>query len=80
MTENKHQPKEEDAERLITLHGSTSIWIAESGTITPTGQVNLLEEIISPQNLNKAFKRVRKNKGKHGIDNMPVNQLKEYLV
>jgi retron-type reverse transcriptase len=40
----------------------------------------MLEQILSPMNLNKAYKRVKKNKGKGGIDKMEVESLKDYLV
>lgn len=39
----------------------------------------LLERIISNENLNEAFKRVKKNKGSHGIDKMRVDELLPYL-
>ena len=39
-----------------------------------------LEFIVSPSNLNTAYKRVRSNKGAGGIDKMEVGSLKEYLV
>ena len=39
----------------------------------------LLERIISNENLNEAFKRVKKNKGSHGIDKMGVDELLPYL-
>ena len=39
----------------------------------------LLEKIISSENLNEAFKRVKKNKGSHGIDKMGVDELLPYL-
>ena len=39
----------------------------------------LLEKIISNENLNEAFKRVKKNKGSHGIDKMGVDELLSYL-
>ena len=38
-----------------------------------------LEKIISNENLNEAFKRVKKNKGSHGIDKMGVDELLPYL-
>jgi group II intron reverse transcriptase/maturase len=40
----------------------------------------MLEFIVSPSNLNAAYKRVRSNKGAGGIDRMEVESLKEYLV
>ena len=39
----------------------------------------LLEEILSPDNLNKAYKRVKSNKGAHGVDGMEVEDLLQYL-
>lgn len=40
----------------------------------------LLEQILSPSNLNAAFKQVRRNKGAGGVDMMDVGSLKDYLV
>lgn len=40
----------------------------------------LLEQILSPSNLNVAFKQVRRNKGAGGVDKMEVESLKDYLV
>jgi len=40
----------------------------------------LLEQILSPTNLNLAFKKVKANKGSGGIDKMEVESLKDYLV
>ncbi|WP_242866825.1 reverse transcriptase domain-containing protein, partial [Abyssisolibacter fermentans] len=39
----------------------------------------LLEIIVSKRNLYEAYKRVKRNKGKHGIDGMKVNELLPYL-
>jgi group II intron reverse transcriptase/maturase len=39
----------------------------------------LLEQILDPENLNKAFKQVKKNKGSHGVDGMSTDELLEYL-
>lgn len=39
----------------------------------------LLEQILAPENLNKAFKRVKKNKGAHGVDGMEVEHLLQHL-
>jgi group II intron reverse transcriptase/maturase len=40
---------------------------------------DLLEAIVSRDNLNEAFKRVKANKGSHGIDGMGVDELLQYL-
>jgi group II intron reverse transcriptase/maturase len=39
----------------------------------------LLEEILDRNNMNKAFKKVKSNKGAHGIDGMGVDELLQYL-
>jgi group II intron reverse transcriptase/maturase len=40
----------------------------------------LLEEILSPANLNRAYKQVVGNKGSGGIDNMSTDELLPYLL
>ena len=39
----------------------------------------LLEEILDRSNMNKAYKRVKLNKGSHGIDGMSVDELLHFL-
>ena len=39
----------------------------------------MLEEIVSADNLNRAYKRVKKNKGAGGVDGMEVDELLQYL-
>lgn len=39
----------------------------------------LLEEIVDRDNMNKAYKRVKSNKGAHGVDGMKVDELLQYL-
>jgi len=40
---------------------------------------DLLEKIVSRDNMNEAFKRVKAKKGSHGIDGMGVDELLPYL-
>ena len=40
---------------------------------------HLLEKILTPENLNKAFRQVKRNKGAGGVDGMSVEQLHPYL-
>jgi RNA-directed DNA polymerase len=59
----------------------------QSNSLTPNRTQNdrsayesmVLEKILERQNLNEAFKRVKKNKGSHGTDNMTVDELQQYL-
>ena len=46
---------------------------------TKTVTNELLEKILSRDNMNLAFKRVKANKGASGIDNMIVDELLQYL-
>ena len=39
----------------------------------------LLEEILKRDNLNKAYKQVKRNNGSHGVDGMKVDELLQYL-
>jgi len=39
----------------------------------------MLEEILSPRNLNRAYRRVKKNKGAGGVDGMGVEDLLQYF-
>lgn len=40
---------------------------------------NLLERILDRENMNAAYKRVKSNKGSHGVDGMKVDELLPYL-
>lgn len=59
----------------------TSMWITENNltSLEQTGY-GMLEQILSPANLNAAYKRVVRNKGAGGIDEMQVESLKDYLI
>jgi group II intron reverse transcriptase/maturase len=41
--------------------------------------MELIEEVLSKENLNKAYLQVFRNKGSAGVDGVSVNELKEYL-
>jgi len=51
----------------------------KSSVITDYWTNNLLELILRKDNLNKAYKQVKKNKGKGGIDGMQVDELLPFL-
>jgi len=54
--------------------------ITENNITDADREVNgLLEQILDPDNLNKAYKQVKKNKGSHGVDGMSVEHLLHYL-
>ena len=61
--------------------GQTFIWMTENNlTNADKPKYGLLEQILSPANLNRAYKRVRSNRGSGGIDKMEVESLQDYLV
>jgi RNA-directed DNA polymerase len=64
------------------VEGQTFMWITENNlTINDYRLGNgLLEHILSPTNLNAAFKQVKRNNGAGGVDKMEVESLKDYLV
>lgn len=65
---------EEYAEALIDQR------ITENNNTNADRQANgLLEEIVSRGNLNRAYKRVKRNKGAGGVDGMGVDELLQYL-
>lgn len=41
--------------------------------------VELIDVITSKENLNKAFKKVKANKGAGGVDGMEVEELEAYI-
>ena len=51
----------------------------KSSVITDYWMNNLLELILRKDNLNKAYKQVKRNKGKGGIDGMQVDELLPFL-
>lgn len=48
-------------------------------TDADSGVNGLLEQILEPDNLNRAYKQVKKKKGSHGIDGMEVEHLLQYF-
>lgn len=61
--------------------GQTFMRITENN-LTNNDQLGygLLEFILSPNNLNEAYRRVKQNKGAGGVDKMEVESLKDYLI
>src|SRR3972149_2529366 len=68
-------------------HEQLSLWedcssepfVASSTPESPTGEVQLLEEILERDNLRRALRQVRRNKGAPGVDGMTVRRLGRYL-
>lgn len=61
--------------------GQTFMWITENNlTNEYRSGYGMLEFTLSPQNLNAAYKQVKRNKGAGGVDKMQVESLKDYLA
>ena len=61
--------------------GQTFLWMTEKGhTDTTGGKPRLLEYILSPTNLNKAYKQVKRNDGSGGVDKMDTKTSKKHLT
>lgn len=57
------------------------MWMTEDNIVeVPFDNAHLFETILSPDNLNKAYKAVVRNKGCGGIDNMSCEQLLPWLL
>jgi len=78
-------PKEGSTQKDSAEHeGYAGVRILARITETDNTNANLprdglLEQIVRKDNLNEAFKRVKANKGSHGIDGMGVDELLQYL-
>lgn len=58
----------------------TYIWMTEDNiVVVPFNKEHLLEVILSPHNLNNAYRTVVKNRGCGGVDNMSCEQLLPWL-
>lgn len=71
---------EKKAVQLQTTQGEPSMYPAQTKGKSHGEQNNdLTEEVLSRQNMLKALRRVEKNRGAPGIDNLTVESLKPYL-
>ena len=69
------------SETESTLGEQTYIGITENNfTTIEQADYGLLEMILSPTNLNKAYKQVKSNKGSGGVDGLMVDELLDYLL
>jgi len=58
-------------------HGSQQTFTASEPQRALT--INLMEQVCDPKNLLRAYRRVRSNKGKPGVDGMTVHELADWL-
>lgn len=73
-------PARDSAEHEGDAGALTDKRITENNNTNADSQGNgLLERILSRDNLNHAYKQVKRNKGTHGVDGMEVEHLLQYL-
>jgi RNA-directed DNA polymerase len=78
LKEGSPQKDSSESERYVGAHDS--LGITENNIINANkSRERLLERILERDNLNNAFKRVKSNKGTHGVDEMEVDELLQYL-
>lgn len=76
----KGYPQRDSAEHEGYAGALTDQRITETDdTNTNSRENRLLERILSRDNLNQAYKQVKRNKGAHGVDGMEVEDLLQYL-
>lgn len=72
------QKDSSESERYAGVYDSLRI-TENNITNANESKERLLEKILDKDNLNNAFKRVKANKGAHGVDGMEVDELLQYL-
>ena len=78
--ESSGWPQKDSAEHESYAGALTDSRIAENNiTNADRTEDGLLEEILAPNNLNQAYRRVKRNRGAGGVDGMQVEALWQYL-
>src|SRR5882724_2767881 len=66
-------------ETPVSGYQGTEPFVAKPTTERPASAKQLMEEVCDRENLGKAWKRVRQNKGSPGVDGMTIEDAKGYL-
>ena len=81
LAEVKGCPHKDRTESEGYVGVQTFMWICEDNIVeVPFDKEHLLERIISPDNLLKAYKAVQRNRGCSGIDKMSCEQMLPWLL
>jgi group II intron reverse transcriptase/maturase len=79
-TEQDTCQRKNRAEPEVYEGGQTFLWMTEKGnTNINEQQQGLFEFILSPSNLNSAYRQVKRNNGSGGVDGMQIDELLHYL-
>lgn len=89
VTESRFKNRQlhmEDYLQMVSAEQKENAEVFDYGKITEKSSIitdywtnNLMDLILRKENLNKAYKRVKSNKGKGGIDGMQVDKLLSFL-
>jgi RNA-directed DNA polymerase len=71
-------PAEEEMFSTVVREGAEPV-VAKCEPERPAVANSLMEAVCERENLKKALRRVKANKGSPGIDGMTVDQLPDYL-
>src|SRR5271168_5449525 len=66
-------------ETPVSDHQGAEPWVAKPAAESSAVTEQLMEEVCDRENLERAWKRVRGNKGGPGVDGMTINDAKDYL-
>ena len=63
----------------VSGHQGAEPFVAKPAPESPAVTEQLMEEVCNRENLVRAWKRVRRNKGSPGVDGMTIDDAKDYL-
>src|SRR6478609_7013933 len=69
----------DQGEARVSGYKGTEPFVAKPTPESPASAEQLMEEVCSRENLVRAWKRVRQNKGGPGVDGMTIDDAKDYL-
>src|ERR1700745_3446267 len=69
----------DQGETRVSGYKGTEPFVAKPTPERPASAEQLMEEVCSRENLVRAWKRVRQNKGGPGADGMTIDNAKDYL-
>lgn len=75
----KHHQRS-DRFRRMEPEGSEAQQVSKASTIDESLTEHLMEKVCDPSNLNRAYKRVKANKGAAGVDGMTVDDLFDWIA
>src|SRR5262252_3258167 len=69
----------DQGETPVSGYQGAEPYVAKPAPESPAGKEQLMEEVCDRENLVRAWKRVRQNKGSPGVDGMTIGDARDYL-